>query len=70
MLVPMSALTVRLFWMKSVCVVPLLMYETENTLLGERGVDCPVGSNVIVVEGFPEGVKSVVRGLPKPVTMS
>jgi hypothetical protein len=69
-LVPASALTVRLFWIKSVWGAPLLMYETENTLPGERGVDCPVGSNVMEVAGEPEGVKSVVRGLPSPVTKS
>lgn len=70
MLVPESVLRVRVVCMKSLCCVPSLVYVTVNPLLGESGVDCSAGSRVMVVAGFPEGVKSVVRGLPNPVTMS
>ena len=70
-LVPESALMVMELWMKSVCCEPLPVNVTVNPLLGESRVDCPVGRSVmVVVGGAPEGVKSVVIGLPRPVTKS
>ena len=68
--VPESASMDKEVCTKSLCCVPPLVYVAVNPLLGESGFDCPAGSNVMVVAGEPEGVKSVVSGLPKPVTVS